>query len=80
MAKRYEEYKKIRDEEIKLKIALRAKLKETLDKMDELDKILPKTTIKKEEKDEILGELTRKDRFQLEIELDKIKEKLLLLQ
>jgi hypothetical protein len=77
--KRSRAYKKMRDEELLLKIQLKTKIDECLNDLQVLEKALPKPTMKEGQKEFPEAKLD-KERFSLEQEIEEIKRKLSRLQ
>ena len=77
----FKKYKKLRQEELKLKISLKSKIAETLELMKKLDKLLPVTKYKpKVVRKRNSGEREKKISRSLQDEILEIKEKLRKLQ
>lgn len=71
--KRYQKYQQLRKLELKIKMALKKKIKETREEIALLDQALPKTKYQTTEK---INKVYNKKRQTLENEIDEIREKL----
>lgn len=71
--KRYQKYQQLRKLELKIKMALKKKIKETREEIALLDQALPKTKYQTTEK---INKAYNKKRQTLENEIDEIREKL----
>jgi len=76
----FKSYKKLRSEELGLKVSLRAKIAEMTEALVKLDKLLPKTSYNSEEQKKEISEMRKKRDLSLEEEISEIKEKLRKLQ
>lgn len=75
--KQFKEYKKLRNQELNLKIKLKSKILEMNNLLKELEKTLPKTALKPQSAEEKLAQTEQeKEMLSLENELEKIKQKL----
>jgi len=75
--KRYREFEILRRQELTLKIALKTKVSETLQLIENLGKELPKVKVEKEEKEEeMIFTEDNKTRMTLDNELEEIRRKI----
>lgn len=72
----FKNYKKLRTEELKLKVDLRAKIAEMLESLAKFDKLLPKTSYNVKEYEKEISEGRRKRDLSLEEEIVEIQRKL----